>query len=109
MVPEGEGGERFFSRSEHLSHIRQETPSAPSFFMSGKGEGILMVHEKGALPWTPEEKWPYTILGQIRGTYILCEGQGDLIFIDQHAAHERILFEEFKKKYKNKSMVSERL
>ncbi len=43
-------------------------------------------------------------LCQIKGTYILCEGEGELIFIDQHAAHERIIFEKLKKDY-NESLV----
>jgi DNA mismatch repair protein MutL len=68
-----------------------------------------MVQEGGILPWNVEKKSPYSVLGQIRGTYILCEREGDLIFIDQHAAHERILFEKFKKEYESKSVVSEKL
>jgi DNA mismatch repair protein MutL len=35
--------------------------------------------------WTP--------LGQIKGTYILCETPEGLGIVDQHAAHERITFE----------------
>ena len=42
------------------------------------------------------ETRPLRILGQILNTYILCEDQERLIFIDQHAAHERILFEKLK-------------
>jgi len=109
MAPEGEGRERVFQKSAQPSIFGQPTLSPPSFLMSGKEEGIPMVQEGGGLPWKTEEKWPYTVLGQIRGTYILCEGEGNLIFIDQHAAHERILFEKFKKEYENRSMVSERL
>jgi DNA mismatch repair protein MutL len=41
--------------------------------------------------------------------YILCEDEENLIFIDQHAAHERILFERFKKEYETRSIISEKL
>ena len=30
------------------------------------------------------------MIGQLKETYILCEGAGELVIIDQHAAHERI-------------------
>ena len=31
------------------------------------------------------------VLGQLAKTYILCEGAGQLVVIDQHAAHERVM------------------
>jgi DNA mismatch repair protein MutL len=34
------------------------------------------------------------IVGQVQGTYIVCEGPDGVYFVDQHAAHERILYEE---------------
>jgi DNA mismatch repair protein MutL len=38
-------------------------------------------------------------IGAYRDTYLLAEGDGDLWLIDQHAAHERILFEELERAF----------
>ena len=34
------------------------------------------------------------IIGQFRNTYIICERPDELLLVDQHAAHERILYEQ---------------
>ena len=44
--------------------------------------------------------WPTEILGVFENTYILASGGGNLIVIDQHAAHERILFEQLLSSYR---------
>jgi len=104
-----ERGERVSQKEAQPSFFVRETISSPSFLTREEEKEILMVHEGERLPWNVEKKPYYSILGQIRGTYILCEGEGKLIFIDQHAAHERILFEKFKKEYESRSIVSEKL
>lgn len=38
------------------------------------------------------------IIGQLHNSYVLCEAKEGMIIIDQHAAHERIVYEELKKK-----------
>ena len=39
---------------------------------------------------------PLRILGQLSQTFIIAEGPGGLYLIDQHTAHERVLYERFK-------------
>lgn len=36
------------------------------------------------------------VIGQFRGAYILCQDGTDLLLIDQHAAHERVVFQELR-------------
>ena len=33
------------------------------------------------------------VIGQLAGTFVLCQGEGELVVIDQHAAHERVTLE----------------
>ncbi len=41
------------------------------------------------------------LIGQLRDTYLLFQAEDGLLMIDQHAAHERILYEELKKSYRD--------
>lgn len=43
--------------------------------------------------WHADRFADLVVIGQYRGTYILCQQGDDLILIDQHAAHERVVFE----------------
>ncbi len=45
----------------------------------------------------PIEDAPWRVIGEALDTYILVEQGEKLLFIDKHAAHERILFEKLKK------------
>ncbi len=50
-----------------------------------------------------------TILGQAMGTYIIAESHNALMLIDQHAAHERIVYEKLKKRYKTLNVQAQNL
>jgi DNA mismatch repair protein MutL len=44
----------------------------------------------------PDSREPWRFLGQIMGVFLLVEWEGKLLILDQHAAHERILFDQLK-------------
>lgn len=44
--------------------------------------------------WAARRFSDLTVIGQFRGTYLICQDGDDLILIDQHAAHERIVYEQ---------------
>lgn len=63
-------------------------------------EGDRTIHGDGAAPETGEQFRrlpPLKVLGVIDRTYIAASGPDGLYLIDQHAAHERIYFENFMK------------
>jgi DNA mismatch repair protein MutL len=51
----------------------------------------------------------YSIIGQLFKTYIIIEQDNEILFIDQHAAHERIMFEELKGKFYNNEELAQML
>lgn len=49
------------------------------------------------------------VLGQIASTYIIAEGPDGLYLVDQHAAHERVLYDQFQAKVAGHISVSQAL
>ncbi|MDM8518839.1 DNA mismatch repair endonuclease MutL [Anaerolineales bacterium HSG6] len=57
-------------------------------------EGDSGKQELMSLPGDPESRMPMMrVVGQVQQMYIIAEGPDGLYLIDQHAAHERILYE----------------
>lgn len=77
----------------------------------------IVPKNKGGEPFPPDEtlpdpgigpsrtgpaasaRQPGRIVGQVMGTYIVVEQDAHLVLVDQHAAHERIVYESLKKRH----------
>jgi len=51
----------------------------------------------------------FQIIGILNKLYVLMENQDGLVLVDQHAAHERILFEELRRRMEAQGVPSQRL
>ncbi len=49
------------------------------------------------------------VIGQFQDLYILCQSDNGLVVIDQHAAHERLLFEKFRQQFTEGRVTSQTL
>mgnify|MGYP000882066595 CR=1 FL=1 len=104
--------------AEHSAAIRQ----AADRFISSSQPGLFRrpVASVGETPSPYSADEPETdatggyfsslsVIGQFRGAYILCEGDDGLVIIDQHAAFERVRFEQLKKTHSGGRVASQRL
>ena len=83
---------RPFSASRPVTPTANQLPDT-SFRATAEPEATAET-TRGQQPlWSGRRFADLTVIGQFRGTYILCQDGDDLILIDQHAAHERIVYE----------------
>ncbi|MFZ5773934.1 MAG: DNA mismatch repair endonuclease MutL [Thermodesulfobacteriota bacterium] len=59
--------------------------------------------------WPEAAPAPPRYLGQVLETYLLCESQEGLLVIDQHAAHERLLFERLQAQFASRAIARQGL
>ncbi len=69
-----------------------------------------IVEDKKEMVAKKEEKVKdYKIIGQLFSTYVVIEKEDKMFLLDQHAAHERLLYDKIRKEYENKNIISQKL
>ncbi len=102
-VPTGEGCPQGGVRAK--GEVIQ--PRAPQLDLQKEIEAL---REKPIPSPAPAEALPsFRVLGQLHGTYILVQTESGLEIIDQHVAHERILYERFLAQLKEQKVLRQRL
>lgn len=83
---------------------------SPHVTKTGYGKRMLTIPDQQSSSAEPALALPnFQVLGQVHKTFILAEVDEGLYIIDQHVAHERVLFEEFNKKMKIGPLQSQQL
>lgn len=89
-----------------LSPVQSEKEKASEKFEPKAEIGKITENEEKT---ENEEILPYKICGQIFNTYIIVEREGEMLLVDQHAAHERLRYERLLLQYENRKIASQSL
>lgn len=94
-----------YSNSASSSFSSSPTPVSGGMELLGLAPGNLFKSETAALPF--EDKPFGNYRGILFSTYLVFEEGDDLVWIDQHAAHERIRYEKLKKSILSREQIEE--
>ncbi|MGB8355925.1 MAG: DNA mismatch repair endonuclease MutL [Chthoniobacteraceae bacterium] len=101
--------------------LRRDWSSLPLQNNTGAGVSSPVLPESARAPMTASpvpaaiparaerETQNFRILGVLGKLYVLMENETGLVLVDQHAAHERILFEELRRRMEDQGVPCQRL
>ena len=94
-----------FAKDSNAVSNKPESPFSQEIIIE-KPEQMDLFEEKLL---TEDKRRKFKVLGQIFKTYWLIEFEDKLYVMDQHAAHEKVKFEAFMEKYREKEILSQNL
>ena len=92
-------------KQQNFTHKQPVTPVKSDSISNVREE----VRETVSAESHETEVQPVRIVGQVFDSYIIAEQDGKMLIIDQHAAHERLNFEELLRRFRERSVESQLL
>ena len=90
----------------------EDLPTA-GMTLPGAQDGIDIKNEQLSMPveqfLSKEARKSHRLIGQVFKTYWMIEYDNKLYIVDQHAAHEKVMFEHFMKQMSQKNVISQQL
>lgn len=84
-----------------LDNVKQEEKIEPHEKLEKETKEELDAPKESLITREEKRKINYKYIGIAFKTYIIVEIENEIYLIDQHAAHERVLYEQIKENYKN--------
>lgn len=112
---------RLFAREPHIGYAERRRRAEEAMRMFAPQPLPMIGPLFGAPPPAPgagheappfEERGFFAsliYLGQLHRTYLVCQAPGELVLIDQHAAHERVAFQRLRDAHARQAVRSQRL
>ncbi len=86
-----------------------EPPLIPPEKLEPIAPALVRQEDRESFRSEPRPDQQFQIIGVLNKLYVLMENAAGLVLVDQHAAHERVLFEELRRRMEDKGVPSQRL